>query len=182
MTEEQEKNDEFFPKLSRNTLILRRNLMAASALVLVVLLLGLEIDPSRILEIEITGLTEEKTYYVALILLFYFTANFFWSAWNEWAENWLQLIGWNVRDDKQPPDEKPPLKSLKNTVESFRNPEIDGEKIPLMNEAVSNKMDIMQKKIKAIEWSLRLYPIVEIWLPIGMGVIAMAWLGYLIIA
>ena len=180
MTKEQEKNDELFPKLSRNTLILRRNLMTSSALVLVVLLFGLELDASSILGIQITGLTKEKTYFVALILLFYFTANFAWSAWNEWAERWLQLIGWNVRDDKQPPYEKPPLESLKNKVESSMTTEADAIRTILGQNIISNRMEIMKKKIKAIEWSWRLYSIVEIGLPLAMGGVAMAWLGYLL--
>ena len=182
MTEEQEKNDEFFSKLSRNTLILRRTLMAASALVLMALAFDLGINASKIFGGAITGLTKEKTHCVALILLFYFTANFAWSAWNEFKENWLQLIKWNEEDDEQPPYEKSRLESLKNKVKFFINPEIDGEKIPLGDEEKSNEMEIMKKEIKAIEWSRRLYLIVEIGLPLAMGGVAMIWLGYLIIA
>ena len=182
MTEEQEKNDQLFLKLSRNTLILRRNLMTSSALVLVVLLFGFEIDASSILGIEITGLTKEKTHCVAFILLFYFTANFSWSAWNEWAENWLRLIGWNERNEEPTPYEKSRLESLKNKVGSDATPETDAVRALLGQNIISNRMEIMRKKIKAIEWSLRLYLMVEIGLPLAMGGVAMIWLGYLIIA
>ena len=179
MTEEQEKNDEFFSKLSQNTLILRRNLMATSALVLVVLLLGLEIDPSPILEIEITGLTKEKTYFVALILLLYFTVHFGWSAWNELGEKWLQSFKWGKQENDVYiiPSPNNPLQRLKREVHKLGTTGSE----PLRIEEQANQMDIFEDNIKKIERSRRWLLTFEIGLPLAMGGVAIAWLVWLIL-
>ena len=175
MTKEQEKNDEFFPKLSRNTLILRRNLMASSALVLVVLLLGLEIDASGILGIQITGLTKEKTYFPALILLFYFMVHFGWRTWSELAEGWLQSFEWQEGSEDLIPYPKSPLQSLKRELVRFGS---EGSQ-PLPD--LEGKMDVFADDIEKVVSSRRWLLTFEIGLPLAMGGVAMAWLVWLIL-
>ena len=92
MAENQAKKDGIFFRLSRHTLILRRNLTASSALVLMALLFDIEINESKILGGAITGLTEWEIHCAVFILLLYFMGHFIWSYLNELREWWLLEI------------------------------------------------------------------------------------------
>ena len=144
MTENQAKKDSIFFRLSRHMLILRRNLTASSALVLMALLFDIEINESKILGGAITGLTEWEIHCAAFILLLYFMGHFIWSYLNELREWWLLEIMRSGHLDR--------LAGLQEHMEGIRK-----------------------------SWKLELV-FFELGIPAGMGVIAMAWLGYLIIA
>ena len=181
MSEDQDKNDDFFLKLSRKTLILRRNLLSVSAPVLMVLLLDLEIDFSNFLGIEIEGLTKEKAYGAALILLLYFTLHFTWGVWNESQELFLKSIEWSKNLDgaiskKNAPHKKGSLKILYDqTYNMLREPKLHGN--------AKNALSKLEPLIKRAEKSWRGQLVFfEIGLPIAMGILAMLWLGALIVA
>ena len=92
MAKNQTKKDAAFFRLSRHMLILRRNLIASSALILMALLFDVEIKPDQIFGGAITGLTEWEVHCAAFILLFYFMGHFIWSHVNELREWWLLEI------------------------------------------------------------------------------------------
>ena len=182
MAENQAKKDDFFFRPSRHVLILRRNLVASSALVLMALLFDVEIKPDQILGGAITGLTEWEIHCAAFILLLYFMGHFIGSYLNESREWELQSIEWSsAPEDVGTPEEIPyfrgPLKALKD--QAYRMT----QKKSTHHGNIKNRLKALQKYIHTIErsWKLQLGGF-EFLLPIGMGAIAMAWLGYLIIA
>ena len=89
MAEEQEKpekKDDLVPKFSRNTMIVRRNLLGVSTLTLMALIFDLEINAKNFLGIGIDGLEKNELYLAALVLLAYFTAHFTLNVASEWRE------------------------------------------------------------------------------------------------
>ena len=149
MAKNQTKKDALFFRLSRHMLILRRNLMASSALILMVLLFDVEIKPDQILGGAITGLTEWEIHCAAFILLFYFMGHFIWSHVNELREWWLLEI---MRSG-----------DLENSI-------LEGHR------ELEEHREVIEKS-----WKFELL-FFELGPPIVMGVWAMGWLGYLIIA
>ena len=182
MAENQEKNDDLFFKPSRYVLILRRNLMASSALVLMALAFDLGINESKIFGGAITGLTKEEIYYAAFILLFYFTGHFILSYLNELREWRFQLFKWS--SDYKDADSKKAVPYSIGFMRSFMDQTyLVAQANPKMHGNAKNRLRQLRKEIKIAEkfWRLQLDGF-EIGLPIAMGALAMAWLGWLIIA
>ena len=110
MAENQIKKDDLFFKPSRHAMMLRRNLMAVSALVLMALLFDVEINPEKIFGGAITGLTQEKIYFGAFLLIIYFMYHFMFIYGSELREFWLLTLIWSSEHEDSIP------KNTKNKV------------------------------------------------------------------
>ena len=176
---QEEEKSNLFPKLSRNTLILRRNLLAAAALILMVLIFNLEIDASKILGIEIKGLTNNKAYAASLTLLVYLIGHFSWNAKDDFDEQKIQSVSWieitSIRDDTKREIPQAPLAAR---IESAKHgAHIDGETLEIVD--VIEGLDILFQKTKKSQlWRTRF---LEVGLPIAMGSVAVVWLSVKII-
>ncbi len=181
-----EKEEDFVPKLSRSTMILRRNLMAVSTLTLMALVFDLEINASNILGISIDGLTKNEIYAAALIFLGYFTLHFTWNAVIEWRELRIKSV---VLFSEVTSDETEikltPFKTIRRAIYDLQDeanyfpledhpPGYEEIRTSISGEELNNLWRMLKYA------AIRFYGL-EIGLPLFMAICAMGWLAWSII-
>ena len=184
MAEEQEKpekKDDLVPKFSRNTMIVRRNLLGVSTLTLMALIFDLEINAKNFLGIGIDGLEKNELYSAALVLLAYFTVHFILNVASEWRELSIGSIIIHPIDTASTDFTLTPFKAIRQRQDKVWR---DGNELwkydPGTDEHETLKTIWRKdfKNIKQLETVsvIRFYGI-DILLPFLLSLVAISWLG-----